>query len=297
MEKFKHNFEPKEKEEEFFEPQYHVDKVVGEVPEPRKENEEELLEQLFTMGGEKIKEYEIGKTPRDLEIIQFASKSADAYMKKYGRKRKIDISLNNVHVLRDGSTEKFTKGRLYGAAHSLKWGSMTIDRTPSDVQFVLMAFHEFIHFKSYKALQVTTNRKLEDYRSGFMVTSRDGKETYFKDLEEALTALVERRFWKEVVLQNPLFESEVRMLKEKGEEPPLGYGKEREKLDQLIDRLFEANKEIFRGKEEIENLFIEAHTTGKLLKVARLIEKTFGKGSFRALGEETGEKIEEKKQE
>jgi hypothetical protein len=68
------------------------------------------------------------------------------------------------------------------------------------------------------------------------------------------------------------------------------YLKERRKLDKLIDELFEKNKDEFKDREEVFDIFARAVMTGRLLPVARLIEKTFGKGSFRELGEESAKK-------
>lgn len=71
------------------------------------------------------------------------------------------------------------------------------------------------------------------------------------------------------------------------------YIKEMKELNKLIDDLLEKNKSEFSSKEEIFNLFVVAAMTGKLLPVARLIEKTYGKGSFRELGEKTARKKDE----
>lgn len=72
------------------------------------------------------------------------------------------------------------------------------------------------------------------------------------------------------------------------------YG-ERQKLWQMIDEIYKKNPEKFEdkdektAKEEIFSLFAKGMFTGKILESARLIEKTFGKGSFKKLGEWTPE--------
>lgn len=55
----------------------------------------------------------------------------------------------------------------------------------------------------------------------------------------------------------------------------------------LIDDLYNKNAGSFASREEVFNLFARAVMTGRLLSVARLLEKTYGKGSFRELGEKT----------
>lgn len=68
------------------------------------------------------------------------------------------------------------------------------------------------------------------------------------------------------------------------------YARERERLNKLIDELFEKNEGTFKDREGVFDVFARAVMTGRLLPVARLIEKTFGKGSFRELGEKTAKK-------
>lgn len=77
---------------------------------------------------------------------------------------------------------------------------------------------------------------------------------------------------------------------------PHEYEQEREKLNKLIDELYGQNMEKFNSREEVFDVFARTVMTGRLLPVARLIEKTFGKGSFRELGEDFGINIGEEKQ-
>ncbi len=65
------------------------------------------------------------------------------------------------------------------------------------------------------------------------------------------------------------------------------YIKERGKLNRIVKDIFKNNTSDFKSVEEIFDIFAKAAMSGKLLPVARLIEKTYGKGSFRKLGEET----------
>ena len=55
----------------------------------------------------------------------------------------------------------------------------------------------------------------------------------------------------------------------------------------MIDDLYLKNKGSFESKEDVFDLIAKAVLTGRLLSVARLMEKTHGKGSFRKLGAET----------
>lgn len=65
------------------------------------------------------------------------------------------------------------------------------------------------------------------------------------------------------------------------------YHEERKKFNSLIDDLYNKNSAEFASREGIFELFAKATMTGRLLPIARLIEKTYGKGSFRRIGEKT----------
>ncbi len=65
------------------------------------------------------------------------------------------------------------------------------------------------------------------------------------------------------------------------------YGSERKMLDSLMTNLYEANTNRFTSREEVFDIVAQAVLTGKLLNLARLIERTLGEGSMRALGENT----------
>ncbi len=63
------------------------------------------------------------------------------------------------------------------------------------------------------------------------------------------------------------------------------YSKERFILGEFIQELYQNNGDSFESPEEIFKIFSRAMFTGKLLELARLIEKRGGKGSFRKMGE------------
>jgi hypothetical protein len=65
------------------------------------------------------------------------------------------------------------------------------------------------------------------------------------------------------------------------------YPDERDELNRLIAELFEKNRDDFIDSEQVFQLFVHAVLQGRLLPLARLVEKTFGRGSFRRLAETT----------
>ena len=63
------------------------------------------------------------------------------------------------------------------------------------------------------------------------------------------------------------------------------YYQERKILNKLIDKLVERNPEKFQDKEEVFEIFAKGMITGNILPIGRLIEKTFGRGTLRKIGE------------
>lgn len=59
---------------------------------------------------------------------------------------------------------------------------------------------------------------------------------------------------------------------------------ERKKLDSLVDMILNSPENEYKSRKEIINVFMRANFSGKLLPLARMIEKSLGKGSFRSVG-------------
>lgn len=62
---------------------------------------------------------------------------------------------------------------------------------------------------------------------------------------------------------------------------------ERNDLNTIIDELFEKAPDEFNDREEVYQLFAKANFTGRLLPLARKVEKILGKGALRKMGEKT----------
>jgi len=63
------------------------------------------------------------------------------------------------------------------------------------------------------------------------------------------------------------------------------YQSERRTLDTLIDRVFEKNPNKFQDRKEVFEVFAKGMMTGDILPMGRLIERTFGNGTLRRIGE------------
>ncbi len=269
-----------------------IDNLVG-IPggdkNIKKEQGKSVESYMRYYGSKKHEDVEIEKTPRDMEILRFASDAASEIMHRYGREKDTEVFVDHIHIVPVGGTEMVTEGNSKKAAQASTRASFIIDRDPSDIQFCLRAFHEILHLKSYKALQIITpieadqRPSLKTYRSGFAVTSRDGKQQYFTDIEEGVIGLLTEQFFEEKIKISETFKQE---LIERGD-MPFEFSRQVEirQLQDLVEQIWEKNTDQFSNKDEILNLFISTQIKGNLLPVGKLIEKTFGKGSFREIGE------------
>jgi hypothetical protein len=147
---------------------------------------------------------------------------------------------------------------------------------------------------------------------------------FFSSLNEAITEeIVKRYFFKnaKALSENPLFAQEIKQSREVIREHPnaktnLGeplfdsdtyyaeikkisddnkvttiltkaftYAKERWALNTLINKLFERNRKNFKNTDEVFEVFEKGMMTGNILPIGRLVDGTFGKGTFRKIGE------------
>lgn len=266
------------------------DRMVG-IP-PAEEHLAEVLHQhvkeLQTKHNEAMLPGEIEPTLHDVEIIKQTWDKVIHYLHLYGREVDREINLSAVHIFPPGGTEAYRPG-LGGGAHSAKFSSILADRDPSDVKFSLILFHEMLHLLEYNALQITApdgedKRKIEGYRTGFSVRSRDGKESYFDVLDEAIVGMLTKKYFDEVLAKNPEYEGDIADGDESIDTSRITEGKE---LHELAEDIYENNREEFGNVQEVLDLFMRSSLSGNLLPIARLVEKTYGKGSFRELGEAT----------
>lgn len=63
------------------------------------------------------------------------------------------------------------------------------------------------------------------------------------------------------------------------------YQSERKILNTLIDKILKRNPDKFQDREEVFEIFTKGMITGNILPVGRLVERTFGNGTLRRIGE------------
>jgi len=275
------------------------------------------------------------KTPEQLTLLSRMNEEMAEFLQHYGLQA-LKVPPENIHIL---DTSKFTLEEVekmqekHKGFHSAFKQSIAVlrDYDENKLLFMNTLVHERLHLEVFDSYQKSTPKDghfalhkgdektyLNIRRAGFSIGTKDGKDLYFRDIDEAIITELQIRYGKEYLQKWPELESETKAREdfvqylarkdnlsiEEARERIAGvrvrgnetqgitfpYHDIRINFNQLIDQLYEQNKEEFSTKEEIFDLFAQGTLTGKLLPVARLIEKTFGEGSFRALGERTSMK-------
>jgi len=257
----------------------YLNKLVG-LPSGEKDLENKLSDFIKKGvekdGGRFLEGYELEKTSEELEIINFTTEQADSIADKYSAKP-VTIPLNNIHIVAAGGTEAITKS-CEGAAYSPKTHRITLDRQPTKTWFSVNLFHELLHAKSYSALQLTKTAEgveLLPYRSGMTVYSRDGKTASMERLSEAVTEYLTKEFYENVVVGNPIFESEKDVPFEVHRLDELSY------FENVVSKIRDRHPNLYQSKEAVIEEFIKAEFSGNLVKICRLMEDTFGKETLR----------------
>jgi len=167
------------------------------------------------------------------------------------------------------------------------------------------------------------NKNIDIYRSGITVTSLPSKKlnsknkvgyfTRFEGLNEALIVESEKKFISEIIKLSPLlsrneelvwqFSKEARDLKKAVAEKngidsseivfisrdgnrynTFPNFEQRAVFNYVLDVLFEKNKDKFKSKDKVFDLFLYSFFSGKLTDLGKIIEKSFGEKAFRVLG-------------
>lgn len=138
----------------------------------------------------------------------------------------------------------------------------------------------FVLKHRYDPLFLKETRQMQTLRKQYPHAVGDKSGNLFKD-DTYYAQLLEKPSWREAV--GRLFgmpERSKRIMTMN-----FTYRREREMLNTLVDRLFTQNKAAFTDREQVFDMFVGGMMRGTLLPLGRLIDSTFGKGTFRKLGE------------
>lgn len=255
------------------------------------------------------------KTEEEERIIDLIRESGDRIDEVVGAP-KFPIPAKNIHII-PGSNWPDLLGST-GAIFNSETQQIAIKETESRLQLAHEAFHEYMHLKSFGSLQVTGDSLLGPYRAGLTTIDRNNDKEFFRLINEALTeeltmsfinqikhlepfrsetdqvGQLKQEFGERVFTENgsTFFDDELYFVTaERNEDGAVDfngqsftYPQERAALNTLIDKTVERYQLNDLTAEDVKHQFLTGYITGNILSIGKLIDSTFGKGTFRAIG-------------
>ncbi len=332
------------------------ERIIAKTDDEKNEAHSEL-QKFYDVSDNKLEEFEVEKTPEEIEVINLAQETADNIVRRYDGKVR-SVPIERIHILPVGGVSKALGGNIEGGVLRTLHDRIGVDRRTSKIQLASVIVHELLHLKSPKAAQ--TGEKHDDvrpYRSGLTMFDRkyvEGSDMdeveYFGELEEAVVAecaklateeLRMKLLNQEEIAAHEKFlgwivafmrrhrktEDEINLfideLKDAGitredvekidalpkdEEYKQAYAAgtfsrrhkdgdaegaeryhERKKMYDMLDKLVADSNGKIKDRDEAFTLFARANFTGNYLPLARVVEETLGKGSFRKMASEFAE--------
>jgi len=288
----------------------------------KKEVEQALFNQFESISPqdrEQLEKLEYPKSEKELAFIDFANKETDELMKEAGMDP-YDIPAENYHIVPPELYTKVHTGTATTAAikQGIVFNAQYFRDNP--VTFGASALHETLHLKGHFSLEVEEEGekvKKTPYREGVTVRALQrhgfhGKyHRHFDGLHEAIVATQEKKLlgkllelpeltkekeWlmsdeakelrKKVAENEEIPEDDILWVGKKGKNDwaSVSYSTQRQVLDYVCTKIQKEFPDQYQSADEVFKEFLKAHFTGQLLPIARLVEKTFGEGSFRLFG-------------
>jgi len=295
-------------------------KEIFDILARRFKNQESFKKELEGQFGDrenmpdfmKIIYEERKKTPEELEIIKLANEETNILRKRFGLPD-LNIPLENIYIIPREVPwpDRIDCDNFYAqlGQHIVIRDSESEQLRSSKLVFSEKLLHEMIHFKSYNSVKTLENYPaFGSYRIGLNTYTRaDAADSYFNHLNDAVVEELTIQIMEKLMAQ-PAFKSEVEKTNElknqfarsrsveddpiiRGEEFYITTGpndlvvsasfakdEERKILYRLIDKIHQKSPE--KSKEEIFNTFVEAVMTGRIVNLGKMIDRSFGNGTF-----------------
>lgn len=312
MEKFPQGQQPESGSEIKWERKSGLVRIVG-LKEDKEQEALALSGFLFDQEQEQ-KEGELEKTLEQRMVIDFINQELPKFLERYGGQPLV-VSEDKIHILPEQYFGENVGGHYYAALQSIWFNAA---KTKPNLAFAKGLVHELLHLNSFQSVEATEKEGRPKFvrprREGFKIfKTGDTKEAHFTNIDEAIVEELTKRFCREMLKNLPVLRKdlsevgeveEIDLIRQIGEVAYISfteqdgqakavlhfysYPEERRQLKKLTAELYEKNQPEFKSEEEVFDLFVKAVLTGRLLPVARLVEKTYGKGSFRQLSETIG---------
>jgi hypothetical protein len=288
--------------------------VVGNASEKLGEGFLDLIQERFNsleaqFTEEEIKEIEkeeVKKTPEQIAMINFINDEINQLMEKFGIES-FDVPEKNIHLLnREFFNKKFAKEGYSNRSFfdpSRQMILVCADKFDNDIKLLDFAhtiFHEILHMKGKNVFEIFWNNdetiSYKTYRVGYMAESTNEKDLggkkhkHFEGFTEAIVETQTKSFVVDKLLKLPenkkyLDKYNESVKNSNGLNDGFGGMYDRKVLDFVCDEIAKEFPEKYLNKESVFEEFLKANFTGRILETGRLVEKTFGKGSFRILGD------------
>lgn len=280
--------------------------IFGKNEKVKKEAAE-LLASRFN--AQERLEGEREKTEDEIMLIEALNQASNENLALFGLER-FDVKPEHVHILDLKNFEAFIKkeglmdiesssGKVEGCFSPSRQLIALSDQGEDIFNYAYDLAHEMTHFKSYHSHNLRRINKwgifpidnLSIRRSGLSIKIKEGGGTAFIDVDEAMTDQLALITLRAVIGNAEFFDKLPQKIKEDFSvrlENKFGrsYLEEKIRFWELITEIYNKNKDRFKNEQEVFDVFVKGYFTGKILEAARLVENTFGKGSFRKIGVE-----------
>ncbi len=290
----------------------------------KKEIEQKLLDQLGSLPEttkEDLKKVEYPKSKEEVAMINFANKETSNLMQEAGIEP-YNVPIENYHIIPPELYKNKTRNKGTPIASSMNQGILFNAKNVRGnlIHFGTVAVHETLHLKAHLSIEVqeendTVNKT--PYRTGVSIQAlqrhgyREKYHEHFAGLHEAIVAETEKKLLTKL-LDQPELEKEKEWLnsikgkelrkklaekkgipendivwvdeKKENDYEIVSYRQQREVLNYLCAEIQKQFPDQYQSVDGVFKEFLKSHFTGQLLVIARLVEKTFGEGSFRLLG-------------
>ncbi|MCL5733428.1 MAG: hypothetical protein M1334_02050 [Patescibacteria group bacterium] len=282
------------------------------------------LESLTDEEKEIFYAYEKEKTEEEMECVDFANKETDRLMEEAGVEPYDIPAENYHILGKGASYGELllSDPSFYALTYYPKQEMIFRESAASTpLAFGALALHETLHLKAHYALIKNNNSYEQYYRAGVDIFPQkqdvnNPPYSYFTWLHESIVskqvtrslpfllnipALKKEKEWlesdKAKILRKAaaeaakISESEILLI---GKDKKFfrdqyrfkyhPYRDERKILDYVLEEIQKGFPDKYKDADEVFKEFLKAHFSGRIVTIANLVEKTFGKGSFRFLG-------------
>lgn len=271
---------------------------------------------------EYIVQHEYPKTEQELVLIDFANSETNRLREEVGLEP-YDIPAENYRLIPEKVYKEIGGTGIFDAVtFFIKQGILFNAELFRDnpVFFGSVALHESLHLKGHftvEAEEIGGKISITPYREGITARAAQKKKSQGENhshligLHEAIVAEQQKHSMQNLLAlpvlkkeMERLSSEDVRALSEKiskkigipkedliwvgeneNEYKSIPYRSQRKVLRYTCEEIEKQFPEKYQSADEVFKEFLKAQFTGRLLPVARLVENTFGKGSFRRLGD------------